>query len=52
VLEFLQKKVHHTQYSNQLVEAIVDVMDKDNEKNSVPAPKILNELIKSYSARG
>lgn len=47
VLEFLQKKVYHTTYSNQLVEAMVDVMEKDNEKNSNPASKILNEVIKS-----
>lgn len=47
VLEFLQKKVYHTTYSNQLVEAMVDVMERDNEKNSNPASKILNEVIKS-----
>jgi hypothetical protein len=43
--------VFHTQYSNQLVEAMVDVMERDNEKNSAPAPKILNEVIKSCSNR-
>lgn len=29
---------------------MVDVMEKDNEKNSAPAPKILNEVIKSCSS--
>lgn len=47
VIEFMSKKVLQTQYCNQVVECMISVMDKDNERNAQLAPKILNDTIKA-----